>query len=83
MNPWSLDHAVYPSVSHIQAKIKNKKRNYGATDDPLILAVNVHALEFSPIDHGTEVLSNPNGILDRRRQSRSTVTAVLSFAFVD
>ena len=78
-----LDERVDPSVRRIQVKIKNKKQTYGPTGGPLILAVNVHALEFNPIDHGKQVLFDTNGIWNRRRLSRPTVTGVVFFAYAD
>ena len=83
MIPWSLDEPVEPSVRHIQAKIKKKKRNYSQADDALVLAVNVHALAFSPTDHGRQILFDPSGIWDPRRLHRSTVTGVVFFAYAD
>ena len=81
--PWSLDTPVEPSVPHIQTKIKKKKRNYGQTATALVLAVNVHALEFSPMDHGRQILFDAGGIWNPRRLSRSTVTAIVFFAYAD
>ena len=81
--PWSLDETIEPSVRHVRTKIRNKERNYGPTTDPLILTVNVHALEFSPIDHGKQILFDKDGIWNPRHLYRSNVTGVVFFAYAD
>ena len=59
--PWSLDQSVEQALRHVHAKIRLKQRHYGPTADPLVLAVNVHALEFSPTDDGKQILFDSEG----------------------
>ena len=83
VQPWSPGDSVEPSVHHIQAKIKKKSRVYGPTGEPLILAVNVHAREYSPIEQAKEALFGNNGIWHQRRLRRSTVSGVVVFWYAD
>lgn len=81
--PWSLPDLLEPSVQSVQRTIKSKEQHYGQTVDPLILAVNVHAYEFNPIDLGREILFGRGGIWSLRRRNRSNVAGVLFFAYTD
>ena len=82
VQPWHLGDSGEPSVRHIQAKVKKKSRAYGPTGDPLILAVNVHALNYSP-EQAKEALFGNDGVWHQRRVRRSTVSGVVVFWYAD
>ena len=67
VNPWSQDETDDPSVRHVQVKVPHKQRQYGRSDDRLILAVNVHACEFISTVHGKDALFGPDGIWNAQR----------------
>ncbi len=83
VQPWSLSDSSEPSGRHLKAKIKKKSRGYGSVADPLILAVNVHAREHSPIERAREVLFGSEGIWHRRHAHRSAVAGVIVFWYAD
>ena len=80
--PWSLGDSAEPTVRHIRTKIKKKSKLYGPTYDPLILAVNVHALEHS-LEQAQEALFGTAGIWNATHLLRSTVTGVAVFCYAD
>lgn len=66
------------SVPNVKQKIKDKLKDYGPTDDPLTLAVNVYNLGgFNPKIDGHDVLFGKDGIWNG---SRSGLAAVLFFS---
>ena len=66
------------SVPNAKQKIKDKLKDYGPTDDPLTLAVNVYNLGvFNPEIDGHNVLFGKDGIWNG---SRSGLAAVLFFS---
>ena len=81
--PLALDEFVEPSVCDVQRKIDDKKQKYGPAADPLIFAINVHALEFNSIDRWKTVLFDKNGIWNPKRVHRSTVTGVVFVSYAD
>lgn len=71
--------AMYDSsVPQVQEKIQKKLRDYGSTEKPLVLAVNVHNLGgFDVNTDGHEVLFNKDGIWKPQRSlSRNEPLAV-------
>ena len=55
--PWPQGGAYDSSVPNVKQKIKDKLKDYGPTDDPLTLAVNVYNLGgFNPKIDGHDVL---------------------------
>ena len=75
VGPWPQTEMYDSSVPNAKQKIKDK--DYGPTDNPLILAVNVHNLGgFNPKIDGHDVLFGRDGIWN---ESRSDPAAVLFF----
>ena len=64
--------AMYDSsVPQVQGKIRNKLQDYGSTEKPLVLAVNVHNLGGFDVEiDGHEVLFGKDGIWKTQRSSR-------------
>ena len=76
--PWPQGGVHDSSVPNVKQKIKDKLKDYGPTDDPLTLAVNVcNRGGFNPEIDGHNVLFGKDGIWNG---SRSGLAAVLFFS---
>ena len=76
--PWPLIKMHDASVPQAREKIRKKRRRYGPTAVPLILAVNVYNRGgFDPENDGHDALFAEGGIWSGQGSSRSTPAAVL------
>ena len=71
---WPQGGTYDSSVPNAKRKIKAKLKSYGPTNDPLILAVNVHNFGgFTPTIDGHKVLFDKDGIWNVNRSSPAAV----------
>lgn len=81
VQPWIERTGV--DLDQVRTKIKKKRRDYPETTAPLILAVNVHDLEFDPLESGREILFGSGGTWGPEHAHGSTVTGVIFFRYAD